>query len=151
MHLTSVNKRCPRWKIVKTIISAIYSPPVANVSVAVVIVGCDKSWTYKHPELKLMIKIIFRSKFHTVFNMTKHKGFSSSPPRENGCHVTDDIFKCIFMNEKYCILFFDSKFVPNGPIDKKSALVQVMAWHRTGDKPLSEPMLTQFTDAYMWD
>ena len=23
-----------------------------------------------------------------------------------------------------------------------------MTWHRTGDKPLSEPMLTQFTDAY---
>ena len=24
-----------------------------------------------------------------------------------------------------------------------------MAWRRPGDKPLSEPMLTQFTDAYM--
>ena len=24
-----------------------------------------------------------------------------------------------------------------------------MAWHRKGNKPLSEPMLTQFTDAYM--
>ena len=24
-----------------------------------------------------------------------------------------------------------------------------MAWRRIGDKPLSEPMLTQFTDAYM--
>ena len=24
-----------------------------------------------------------------------------------------------------------------------------MAWHRIGDKPLSEPMLTQFTDVYM--
>ena len=43
------------------------------------------------------------------------------------------------------------KFVPKGPIDNKSALVQVMvmAWHRTGDKPLPEPMRTQFTDAYM--
>ena len=28
-----------------------------------------------------------------------------------------------------------TKFVPKGPIDKKSALVQVMAWRRTGDKP----------------
>ena len=25
-----------------------------------------------------------------------------------------------------------------------------MAWHQIGDKPLSLPMLTQFTDAYMW-
>ena len=41
------------------------------------------------------------------------------------------------------------KFVPYGPIDNRSALVQVMAWHRTGDKPLPEPMLTQFTDEYI--
>ena len=41
------------------------------------------------------------------------------------------------------------KFIPKGPIDYKSALVQVMAWHRTGEKPLPESMLTQFTDAYI--
>ena len=34
-------------------------------------------------------------------------------------------------------------------IDNKPVLVQVMAWRRIGDKPLSEPMLIQFTDAYM--
>ena len=36
-----------------------------------------------------------------------------------------------------------------GPMDNKSALVQVMAWRRKGDKPLPEPMLTQFTDTYV--
>ena len=41
------------------------------------------------------------------------------------------------------------KFVPKRQIDNKSALVQVMAWRLTGGKPLPEPMLTQFTDAYM--
>ena len=41
------------------------------------------------------------------------------------------------------------KFVPEGPIDNKWALVQVMARRQIGDKPLPEPMLTQFTDAYM--
>ena len=35
------------------------------------------------------------------------------------------------------------------PIDIKSALVRVMAWHLPGHKPLPEPMLTKFTDAYM--
>ena len=30
-----------------------------------------------------------------------------------------------------------------------SALVQIMAWRRTGAKPLSDPMMTQSTDAYM--
>ena len=55
------------------------------------------------------------------------------------------------MNENFCILIQISlKFVPNGPIDNKSALVQVMAWCRTGNKPLPEPKLTLFIDAYMW-
>ena len=33
------------------------------------------------------------------------------------------------------------KFVYEGPIDNKWALVQEMAWRRTGDKPLPEPTL----------
>ena len=41
------------------------------------------------------------------------------------------------------------KFIPNGPIDNIPELVQIMAWRRTGDKPLSEPLKTQFNDAYM--
>ena len=31
----------------------------------------------------------------------------------------------------------------------KLSLVHVMAWRRTGDKPLSEPLMTQFNDAYV--
>ena len=41
------------------------------------------------------------------------------------------------------------KLVAKGPVDNKWALAQVMAWHRKGHKPLPEPMLIQFTDAYM--
>ena len=41
------------------------------------------------------------------------------------------------------------KFVSKGLINNIPALVQIMAWRRTGDKPLSEPMITQFNDAYM--
>ena len=64
--------------------------------------------------------------------------------------LADDIFKCIFLNENVRIAIEISlKFVPKGPIDNKSALVQVMAWRRIGDQPLPEPMLTQFTNAYM--
>ena len=62
----------------------------------------------------------------------------------------DDNFKGIFLNENDGILIKISlKFVPRSPIDNKPALVQVMAWHLWGDKPLPEPMLTQFTDAYL--
>ena len=56
----------------------------------------------------------------------------------------------IFLSENVRIAIqLSLKFVPRGPIDKKSALVQVMAWRRTGDKPIPEPLLNQFTDAYM--
>ena len=64
--------------------------------------------------------------------------------------LADNNFKCIFLIENDRIpIQFSLKFVPRSPIDNKPALVQVMAWCRTGDKPLSEPMLTQFTDTYM--
>ena len=69
--------------------------------------------------------------------------FNSSPPGQNGRHFRDDIFYCNFMNGKFCTLIHISqKFVPKSPVGNMSALVQVMAWHRTGDKPLPEPRLT---------
>ena len=62
--------------------------------------------------------------------------------------LVNDIFKCIFLNERTWIsIKISLKFVVKGPINKIPALVQIMAWRRPGDKPLSEPMLTQFTDA----
>ena len=63
--------------------------------------------------------------------------------------ITDDIFKFIFNEGVWISITISLKFVPKGPIDYKSALVQVMAWHRTGEKPLPELMLTKFTDAYI--
>ena len=64
--------------------------------------------------------------------------------------MTDDNFKCIFLYENDRIpIGISLTFVSRSAIDNKPALVQVMAWHRTGHKPLPEPMLTQFADAYM--
>ena len=63
--------------------------------------------------------------------------------------LADNIFRRIFVNEKFCILIKNSlKFVRKVPIDNNAAVVWIMAWCRIGDKPLSEPMLTWFTDAY---
>ena len=77
-------------------------------------------------------------------------GINSSPSEQNGHHFVDDSFRRIYVNEKFCILIKISlNFVPKGPNDNNPALVQVMAWRRIGDKPLSEPMLTWFTDPYM--
>ena len=56
----------------------------------------------------------------------------------------------VHLNENVWIpIKISLKFVPKGPINNIPALVQIMAWRRTGDKPLSEPMMTQFNGAYM--
>ena len=64
--------------------------------------------------------------------------------------LADDIFNRIFLEWKKIRISIkiSIKFVPKGPINKIPALFQTMAWRRPGDKPLSEPMLPQFTDAY---
>ena len=75
---------------------------------------------------------------------------NSSAPGQNAHYFADDILKRILMNEKFCISISDPlKFVPKGAVDNKAALGQVMAWRWTGNKPLPEPMMTQFIDAYM--
>ena len=63
-------------------------------------------------------------------------------PKQNGRHFADDTFNRIFVNENVRILIkFSLKFVPKGPINNIPALVQIMAWRRPGDKPLSEPVM----------
>ena len=69
--------------------------------------------------------------------------------KQNGCHFADDIFKCVFFNENVWIWNQISlQFVPKSSIDDKSALVQVMACHQTGNKLLPETMMVKFTDTY---
>ena len=41
------------------------------------------------------------------------------------------------------LIKFSMKFVPKGPINNIPALVQIMAWRRPGDKPLSEPLMAR--------
>ena len=67
-------------------------------------------------------------------------------PRQNGRHFADDIFKCIFLNENVWIsIKISLKFVPNYPINNIPSFVQIMAWRRPGDKPLSEAMMVNLT------
>ena len=42
-----------------------------------------------------------------------------------------------------CDWNFIKVFVPKGRINNIQALVQIMAWRRSGDKPLSEPMMVR--------
>ena len=65
-------------------------------------------------------------------------------PKQNGRHFADDTFKRSFLNENMWISNKISlKFVPKVPINNIPALVQIMAWRRPGDKPLSEAMMVR--------
>ena len=65
-------------------------------------------------------------------------------PRQNGHHVTDNNFKRIFLNINARISTRISRmFVPKGRVNTMPALVQIMAWCRPGNKPLSEPMMVR--------
>ena len=55
-------------------------------------------------------------------------------PRQDGCLFPDHM-KCTIL------IKISLTFVPKAPINNIPALVQIMAWRRPGDKPLSEPMM----------
>ena len=79
---------------------------------------------------------------NTLFSMqrliavsTVIRNFNTLRPRQDGRHFPDDIFKYIFLNENVWISIKSSlKFVPKGPNKNISALVQIMARRRPGDK-----------------
>ena len=65
--------------------------------------------------------------------------------KEHGSHSAEK--KCIISNENQGILIQNSlRFVPKDCVYSKSALIQIMPWHRTDAKPLPVPMLTKFHD-----
>ena len=62
--------------------------------------------------------------------------------RQNDHHLTDDILNCIFFNENIWTLIKTSlKFVPKCVINNIPSFVQIMAWRRPADKPLSKPIV----------
>ena len=65
--------------------------------------------------------------------------------RHDSCHFADDILLHFREWKLFCILIkISPKFVHKRPTEKSPALVKIMTWHRIGDQPLSEPMLTRF-------
>ena len=65
--------------------------------------------------------------------------FNTLRPRQNGRHFADDTF-ALKENVRISIKI-SLNFVPKSPIDNISALFQMMAWRRPGDKPLSEAIM----------
>ena len=95
----------------------------------------------------------YQTTSHNLSHMTSlgHNELTLLPLDKMASILANHIFTWIFLNENDRIpIQISQRFVPRSPLDNKLALVQVMARHRTGHKPLSEPMMTQFTDAYIY-
>ena len=102
--------------------------------------GCDhfilSSYRYEYsPHLIRDINLRIVNSFHVL-------SFNTLRPRRNEQHFADDIFKRIFFNENVWISIKVSlKFVCKRSMNNIPALVQIMAWRRSGDKPLSGSMM----------
>ena len=71
-----------------------------------------------------------------------HRIINPLRPRQNDRHFAGDILSHIFLNENFRISTKISlRFAPKGAINNIPSLVQIMAWRRSGEKSLSEPMM----------
>ena len=101
-------------------------------------------WNSTQNILPIHWKIFWEYVVHDSKNPHRLQEINSLRPRQNDRYFPDDIFKWIFLNENVWIsINISLKFVPRGPINNIRALVQIMAWRRSGDKPLSEPMVVR--------
>ena len=106
--------------------------------IALICTGMTLEWLPWQPNKVWTLPYMVATESPTVI------AFNTLRPRQNGRHFADDIFKCIFLNENIWIpIKISLKFVPKGSINNIPALVQIMAWRRLGDKPLSEPMMVR--------
>ena len=120
-------------------------PPVAGLGTTLNVSGWLSKYTCNTLMMQMWAYVVW-SRFTWVsllFRLT-HLTWTKWPP------YSRQHFKMHFHEWKglYSIQI-QLMFVRKGPVDGKSALVQVMAGRRTGAEPLSELMLTQFTDTYM--
>ena len=69
---------------------------------------------------------------YIVRNDEQDVWFNTSPPRHNGRQFANDTWKCIFISENvYDLIQISLTFVSKCPFDNMTALVHLMAWHRT--------------------
>ena len=70
-----------------------------------------------------------------------HLAFNTLKPRQKWPPFRRRYFQTHFLEWKCISIEISLKFVPKGPVNNIPALVQMVAWRRPGDKPLSEPMM----------
>ena len=66
--------------------------------------------------------------------------YNTLSPRKNEHYFADITLRCILLDGNCCILLsILLNFAPGSPIDSKSALDQIITWHRTDYKALFKP------------
>ena len=107
------------------------------------LVSCQTSFGNGHIDHKMPQLILLGHKISNAWTRGPI-GVNTLRPKQNDHHFAADIFKCILLNEMVWIsINISLKLVPGGSINNISVLVQIMAWRRPGDKPLSEPMMVR--------
>ena len=87
-------------------------------------------------DVRLLIEMMKSSLYQHLLRLNTFR------PRPNCRRFADYIFKRILLNDYYYMLILIwLKYVLRAPAFNMPALVQIMLWRRTGDKPLSEPKL----------
>ena len=86
------------------------------------------------------LTVVLKSHFKEV---EPNNGWLTHWVQNKNCHhLADDILICIFLIEDVLIsLKISLKFVPKVQVYNIPALVQIMAWRRPCDRPLSGPMM----------
>ena len=146
-----------RWVIISTAAQTIFSYSFTSYDEPFIF---DLIFFYKRTLNSLLCHKVWKQSADTT------QESNNTLTRQNGHHIADNIFKYIFLNENYSILIQISPGF--GPIDNNSmshsmmfmcqavpsaaymrqwmgsmgsALVQIMACHLFGPKPLPKPML----------
>ena len=84
----------------------------------------------------------FENIFKSIATTPRCQWVNTLRPGQHGRHFAEDIFKCIFLNEKVWIsIKISFHFVHKGRIDNIPALVLIMAWCWRGNRPISKPMM----------
>ena len=84
-----------------------------------------------------------------IIGLNNIMAFNSSPPDKMAA-ISQTIFSDAFLWMKSFVLWlkFHWSLFLRAYFDNNPALGKIMAWRLFGAKPLSEPMLTRFTDEY---
>ena len=98
-------------------------PDVAMSSAAMVLTTQDKRPSPCLPGGRISMTSICHLKMQLFPKIYSAQELTHIPPGQNGRRLADDIFICIFTNEKFSILMKISlNFVPKGPINNNPAL-----------------------------